>query len=105
MPGPTRMPLTPRQAAVLHAASDGAAVAVVAERLGTTVTQVGSRLSEAYQRLGVQDVPRSLRRIRAVQVANRRGLLPHTPIPQPQRPTTGGDVHPKRTGTQPGADA
>jgi DNA-binding NarL/FixJ family response regulator len=91
MPGPARMPLTPRQAIVLHAASDGAPVLIVAERLNTTVTQVGSRLSEGYQRLGVSNVPRSRRRAAAVVVARQRGLLPDTPIPH--RPASSAADH------------
>ena len=78
MSGPPRMPLTPRQAAVLTAAADGAPLAEVARRLGTTRPQVAARLSDAYQRLDVTHLPRDQRRQAAVQAARRRGLIPTT---------------------------
>lgn len=76
MSGPARMPLTPRQALVLHAAADGAPLAVVAARVGRTRQQVAARLSEAYERLGVAHLIRSEKRAAAVREARRRGLIP-----------------------------
>jgi DNA-binding NarL/FixJ family response regulator len=70
------MPLTPRQAQVLHAAADGASLATVAARLGTTSQQVSARLAEAYHRLDVTYLPRPERRTAAVREARRRGLIP-----------------------------
>lgn len=70
------MPLTPRQAQVLTAAADGAPLATVAIRVGTTRAQVAARLAEAYQRLDVTHLPRDERRAEAVRVARRRGLIP-----------------------------
>lgn len=67
--------LTPRQAAVLAAAADGATLATVAERLGTTREQIAARLAEAYQRLGVTHLPRGERRAAAIRVARRHGLI------------------------------
>jgi DNA-binding CsgD family transcriptional regulator len=75
-PGPARQPLTARQAEVLDAASDGASLATVARRIDTTSHQVSARLSEAYLRLGVTDLPRLERRAAAVAEARRRGLIP-----------------------------
>jgi DNA-binding NarL/FixJ family response regulator len=69
------MPLTPRQAAVLTAAADGAPLRTVAERVGTTREQAASLLSRAYQRLGVAGLPRAQRRTAAVRAAVRRGLI------------------------------
>lgn len=74
-PGPARMPLTPRQAQVLTAAADGAPLATVAIRVGTTRSQVAARLAEAYQRLGVTYLPRDQRRAAAVRTARQRGLI------------------------------
>jgi DNA-binding NarL/FixJ family response regulator len=73
--------LTPRQAAVLAAASDGAPLATVAARLGTTRTQIASRLSEAYRALDVAWLPRDERRAAAVRIARRHGLIPATANP------------------------
>lgn len=78
MSGPPRMPLTPRQAEVLTAAADGATLAVVAQRLGTTRETVAARLSDAYRRLDVTYLPRDERRAAAVRTARRRGLIPTT---------------------------
>ncbi|MCX5528979.1 LuxR C-terminal-related transcriptional regulator [Streptomyces sp. NBC_00006] len=75
-PGPARQPLTARQAEVLDAASDGASLSTVAQRLGTTTQQISARLSEGYLRLGVTHLPRDQRRAAAVDVARRRGLIP-----------------------------
>ncbi|GHC39973.1 hypothetical protein GCM10010348_79110 [Streptomyces anthocyanicus] len=75
-PGPPRQPLTPRQALVLDTAADGASLAVVAARLGTTREQISSSLSGAYLRLGVHQHPRAERRAAAVAEARRRGLIP-----------------------------
>ncbi|WP_420037800.1 response regulator transcription factor [Streptomyces sp. cg28] len=75
-PGPPREPLTAKQRQVLAAAADGASLATVAVRLDTTPHQISARLSEAYLRLGVTDLPRSDRRAAAVDVARRRGLIP-----------------------------
>lgn len=84
MRGPARMPLTPRQSTVLTAAADGAPLAVVAARVGTTRQQVAARLSEAYQRLGVTYLPRDQRRAAAVRTARTRGLIPNpTPYDGP----------------------
>ncbi|MFC8442688.1 hypothetical protein ACFUJT_31575 [Streptomyces griseoincarnatus] len=74
-PGPARMPLTPRQAQALTAAADGASLRTVAARLGTTIQQVASLLSRAYQRLDVTYLPRDQRRAAAVRVATQRGLI------------------------------
>lgn len=71
--------LSPRQAEVLAAAADGVPLSVVAVRLGTTRTQVASRLSEAYRRLEVGWLPRDERRAEAVRVARREGWIPATP--------------------------
>lgn len=68
--------LTPRQAAVLAAAADGAPLSTVAARLGTTRTQIASRISEAYRRLDVTWMPRGERRAAAVRIARRHGLIP-----------------------------
>ncbi|WP_445520503.1 hypothetical protein [Streptomyces sp. NEAU-174] len=68
--------LSPRQALVLAAAADGVPLSVVATRLGTTRTQVASRLSEAYRALDVVWLPRDERRAEAVRVARRHGLIP-----------------------------
>lgn len=75
-PGPPRQPLTARQRHVLNAAADGASLTTVAARLGTTSHQVSARLSEAYLRLGVSDLPRDQRRTAAVAEARRRRLIP-----------------------------
>ncbi|MFJ1653673.1 hypothetical protein ACIOC2_20245 [Streptomyces sp. NPDC088337] len=74
-PGPARMPLTPRQAQALTAAADGASLRTVAGRLGTSIQQVASLLSRAYQRLDVTYLPRDQRRAAAVRTAVRRGLI------------------------------
>lgn len=74
--GPVREPLTGRQALVLAAAADGASLATVADRLGTTPQQVSARLAEGYLRLGVTHLPRGQRRTAAVTVARRRGFIP-----------------------------
>lgn len=68
--------LTPRQAAVLAAAADGAPLSTVAARLHTTRTQIASRLSETYRALGVTWMPRDERRAEAVRIARRNGLIP-----------------------------
>jgi DNA-binding CsgD family transcriptional regulator len=68
--------LSPVQARVLAAAADGAPLSVVAARLGTTRTQVASRLSEAYRRLDVTWLPRGEKRAEAVRVARGHGLIP-----------------------------
>lgn len=68
--------LTPRQAAVLAAAADGAPLSTVAARLGMPRTQVSSRLSEAYRALNVAWMPRDERRAAAVRIARRHGLIP-----------------------------
>lgn len=81
MPGPARQPLTARQAEVLAAAEDGAPLAEVARRIGTSREQVASRLSEAYKRLDVAWLDRDERRAAAIRVARRRGLLPAQPAP------------------------
>lgn len=73
------MPLTPVQARILTAAAeagDGASLAAVAARAGTTTHQAGARLAEAYVRLGVTYLPRPERRAAAVREARRRGLIP-----------------------------
>ncbi|MBA2951624.1 LuxR C-terminal-related transcriptional regulator [Streptomyces himalayensis] len=77
MRGPARMPLTPRQAQVLTAAADGAPLAEVARRLGTTRPQIAARLAEAYQRLDVTHLPRDERRAAAIRIARKRGLIPN----------------------------
>lgn len=69
--------LSPRQAAVLTAAADGAPLTKVAERLGTTRTQIASRLSEAYRGLDVTWMPRPERRAAAVRTARHHGLIPN----------------------------
>lgn len=76
MPGPTRMPLTPRQAQALAAAATGAPLREVAEQLGVTREHVASLLARAYQRLDVTYLPRDQRRAEAVRIAVRRGLIP-----------------------------
>lgn len=80
MPGPARLPLTPRQAQVLSAAADGAPLSAVAARCGITREQAAARLSEAYRRLGVARLPREKRRAAAVDEARRRGLIPPSAI-------------------------
>ena len=75
MPGPARMPLTPRQAQALTAAATGAPLREVAEQLGVTREHVASLLARAYQRLGVTYLPRDQRRAEAVRIAVRRGLI------------------------------
>lgn len=75
-PGPKRQPLTDRQRLILDAAADGASLATVARRVGTTPQQVSARLAEGYLRLGVTHLPRGQRRAAAVTVARRRGLIP-----------------------------
>lgn len=88
--------LTPRQAAVLSAAADGAPLSTVAARLGTTRTQIASRISEAYRALDVTWLPRAERRAEAVRIARRHGLIPadtqpdaaHTPDVPRRGPTT-----------------
>lgn len=77
--------LTPRQAAVLAAAADGAPLSAVAARLGTTRTQIASRISEAYRALGVTWLPRDERRAEAVRIARRHGLIP-ADANQPKEP-------------------
>ncbi len=75
--GPARQPLTPRQAAVLTAAADGAPLREVAARLGITREHASSLLSRAYERLDVAYLPRDQRRAAAVRTAVRRGLIPN----------------------------
>lgn len=75
-PGPPRQPLTDRQRLILDAAADGASLATVAHRVGTTPQQVSARLAEGYLRLGVTDLPRGQRRSAAVRTARERGLIP-----------------------------
>lgn len=74
---PTAPRLSPRQATVLTAAADGAPLSVVAARLGTTRTQVASRLSETYRALDVAWMARDERRTAAVHRARVHGLIPN----------------------------
>lgn len=67
--------LSPTQARVLEAVSDGRPLAQAARALGTTHTAVASVLTKAYRRLGVADVPRGQRRAAAVREARRHGLI------------------------------
>lgn len=72
--------LSPVQLAVLRAAADGAPMRVIAERTGLPVTQVATRMTQIYRRLGVDKVPvgrspaqRRTRRTHAIAEARRRG--------------------------------
>lgn len=48
----------------------------IADRIGTTKGQVGSRLSEIYKRLGIAWMDQSERRAAAVRRADKLGELP-----------------------------
>lgn len=74
----TRLTLSPKQAQVLAAASDGVPLAEVGRRLNMPREQVAARMSEAYKRLGVTWMDRSDRRAAAVRTARRHGLIPPT---------------------------
>lgn len=68
--------LTPVQLKVLRAASDGAPLGRVAQRLGRSRTYVASRLSETYKRLELTSMPPQDRRKTAVRLAREAGLIP-----------------------------
>jgi DNA-binding CsgD family transcriptional regulator len=72
-PGPVG--LSPRQVTVLREAASGDSLAQIGDRLGLDPRAVGAALSRAYQRLGVALLPAHERRVAAVQVAARHGLL------------------------------
>jgi hypothetical protein len=71
--------LSPTQAAVLTAASDGVPLSVAAARLGVPRTRVASELSFAYRALGVDWMPSGEKRAAAVRVARAAGLIGDRP--------------------------
>jgi DNA-binding CsgD family transcriptional regulator len=73
MPGPVG--LSPRQAEVLREAASGDSLAAIGGRLGLDSRAVGAALSRAYQRLGVALLPARERRVAAVRVAVKHGLI------------------------------
>ncbi len=70
----------PKQIETLVAAADGASIGLIAMRLGVPPTQVAQRLSDAYTRLGVKDIPSHrlshVRRAAAIKICKDRGWWP-----------------------------
>jgi DNA-binding CsgD family transcriptional regulator len=72
---PSPVGLSPRQAEVLREAASGDSLATIGGRLGLDPRAVGAALSRAYQRLGVALLPSRERRVAAVRVAVKHGLI------------------------------
>jgi hypothetical protein len=70
--------LSPRQAAVVAEARDGASLAVVGQRLGITRYYAAHVLSLAYKRLEVDQLPSDERREVAYRIAVKAGLIAPT---------------------------
>lgn len=68
--------LSNTQVRILLEVENGATVTETAERLGIGRNACGSRLSEAYQRLGVAWMDKADRRAEAIRRARAAGLLP-----------------------------
>lgn len=70
---PTDSPMTRRELAVLHLLRDGLTATAIAHRLLVSPRTVHAHLGSIYRKLGVTD------RMRAVLVAQERGLIPLAP--------------------------